>query len=89
MKNLSEVKSLLKYNLYKINKCEICGVKEGMSCIKCYIEKHKIDLRKWCINLKLIEYKTLEKWSDDELLELLEIEIYQKYKDYLDNNKSN
>ena len=83
MKNINKVESLLDYDLNTINKCEVCGVNNDMSCVKCYLKENNIDLRQLCNDKNLIEDKNLDNWSDDELLELIEIDIRQKYKGYL------
>lgn len=86
MKKLNVIESLSKY-YNNINKCERCGNdnEDNMSCVKCYFDKNKIDLREFCNNSNLIEDKNLDKWSNDELYELIDIFFSQKYKDYLDN----
>jgi hypothetical protein len=85
MKKLNNVESLSKY-LNNINKCERCDGdnEDNMYCVKCYFKKNKIDLREFCSNKNYIEDKNLDKWSDDELYELIDIDLNQ-YKDYLDN----
>lgn len=86
MKKLNVIESYSKY-LNNINKCERCGNDNeyNMYCVKCYLDKNKIDLREFCNNLNLIEDKNLNKWSDDELYELIEIDLNQKYEDYLND----